>query len=757
MAVPEQTPYIEHIANGVTTSFALEFECKDKEHLIVLVDYVEPNVGTWSLANGSVVFATAPSNGKIISIQRNTPFRRDTNFQSYDNSLRPATINKDFDWIWYKLQELGVADWILGNRIDALKNYVDDRDDELRAYLMEEIRKQGVALDQLEDYYNYLMERLAQIAVDKGWDSSFVVHKGQTQFEINEDFFNKKWEKVSVKDFGAKGDDDQTLYDTDYYSDNISQPTRILKQTADGLSINRAIKWLRNRGGGSLYIPPCESGKSYRVYGYLERIDFPCVIYGAGAQSLLKNCDNSPTNINGYGIFHISPAVVSEVSFLNFKVDGNAQNRIKPTSEFRLYNFHICGKSQTRMYGVTSVNAAIDCLCTRYTRPYEMASEGDILWAKFVNCHFEDSYRNTLSLVAGNNIDFVNCNVWGGGFIQGGTNPRYSLDIEPTSGLIDNHARNIKFTNCNFARAINAVVGGTWGEAIFENCTIDASYKHPNITQIGYPWAFTLSSLGDWKLNNCKIVGNATEKSTICTHYNAYDLISDFAENGWLKIHNTEFEYCGFNGNGRRLEVRNVIMKNSLRPFALRKGTEIPSVDVSIHKLKLINIFENTTGSGGNSSFSIGNFSTGQYDIDGIDILVDLPLLQKKFIPSDFGRSGYCGFIGGTGLNASAAAGHRVSVKNVYCEGFYKRLKDFLNASSGTYRDWELPNLAPANTDLVASSVAAALLSGTVANNAVTNLNVSGTATQNNPIASRTMGGRTVATYKDCSMWGDYS
>ncbi|GEM_PF-2874595 len=229
MAVQEQTPYIEHVANGVTTSFALEFECKDKEHLIVLVDNVEPNVGTWSLANGSVVFGTAPADGKIISIQRNTPFRRDTNFQSYDNSLRPATINKDFDWIWYKLQELGVADWILGNRIDALKNYVDDRDDELRAYLMEEIRKQGVALDQLEDYYNYLMERLAQIAVDKGWDSSFVVHKGQTQFEINEEqkqinngllmpvntprapsinraLYNHVVEQVNVKDYGAIGD-----------------------------------------------------------------------------------------------------------------------------------------------------------------------------------------------------------------------------------------------------------------------------------------------------------------------------------------------------------------------------------------------------------------------------------------------------------------------------------------------------------------------------------------------------------------------
>lgn len=193
MAVQEQTPYIEHIANGVTTSFALEFECKDKEHLIVLVDNVEPNVGTWSLVNGAVVFGIAPENGKIITIQRNTPFRRDTNFQSYDNSLRPATINKDFDWIWYKLQELGVADWILGSRIDALKNYVDDRDDELRAYLMEEIRKQGVALDQLDEYYNYLMQRLAQIAVSRGWDASFIADAGgSTQQDIN-DFGGAKW------------------------------------------------------------------------------------------------------------------------------------------------------------------------------------------------------------------------------------------------------------------------------------------------------------------------------------------------------------------------------------------------------------------------------------------------------------------------------------------------------------------------------------------------------------------------------------
>ena len=186
MAVQPQTPYKEYTANGSTKSFALEFDCYNQDHLIVLVDDVEEIVGTWSLSNGAVVFGSAPASGKKITIQRNTPFRRDGDFQSYDNSFRPGPVNKGFDWIWLKLQELGVADWILSNRINALKAYVDDRDDELRAYLLEEIRKQGVALDQLDDYYNYLMQRLAQIAVDKGWDASFVVDaSGENQQAIN--------------------------------------------------------------------------------------------------------------------------------------------------------------------------------------------------------------------------------------------------------------------------------------------------------------------------------------------------------------------------------------------------------------------------------------------------------------------------------------------------------------------------------------------------------------------------------------------
>ncbi|WP_336754625.1 hypothetical protein [Acinetobacter sp. USHLN143] len=211
MAVPEQTPYIEHTGNGVTTSFSLGFQCESKDHLIVLVDEIEPPIATWSLTGGNVVFTTAPAAGKKITAQRNTPFSRNVDYQSYNNSFRPPAVNKDFDWIWWKLQELGVADWILSNRIndlrayvdkqdnvlqdniDSLKNYVDDKDDELRNYLLNAIQEQGVALDQLEEYYSYLMQQLAQVAIDRGWAASFIVSAdGSTQQEIN-DFGGAKW------------------------------------------------------------------------------------------------------------------------------------------------------------------------------------------------------------------------------------------------------------------------------------------------------------------------------------------------------------------------------------------------------------------------------------------------------------------------------------------------------------------------------------------------------------------------------------
>lgn len=231
MSVENQFPYQSFTANGSQTNFSLGFFVDDKYHFEVKKNdqTVTQNDYSYDSSSNSIVFNTAPNKDDLIEIKRDTKADRATTYATYNNSFRPEVLNKDIDRIWWKLQELGVADWILSSRIDALKNYVDRKDDELKAYLMEEIRKQGIALDQLDEYYNYLMQRLAQIAVDKGWDAGFVVdfwtsrsladlniqNLDKTTGKIKESAVlletgltlkEKLTETVSIKDFGAIGD-----------------------------------------------------------------------------------------------------------------------------------------------------------------------------------------------------------------------------------------------------------------------------------------------------------------------------------------------------------------------------------------------------------------------------------------------------------------------------------------------------------------------------------------------------------------------
>ncbi|HHB1540516.1 TPA: hypothetical protein ACN979_004045 [Acinetobacter baumannii] len=113
MSVPAQTPSKEYIANGTTTAFPLEFNCDKAEYLIVTLNGEEAPVGSWTLANDTVTFNVAPVNGVVVNLERNTPFQRTTNYQLYDNSFRPSAVNKDFDLIWWKLQELGYRDQVI--------------------------------------------------------------------------------------------------------------------------------------------------------------------------------------------------------------------------------------------------------------------------------------------------------------------------------------------------------------------------------------------------------------------------------------------------------------------------------------------------------------------------------------------------------------------------------------------------------------------------------------------------------------------
>src|SRR5690554_6727930 len=87
--------------------------------------------------------------------------------------------------------------------------WIDVSSQEVKKYLL----AAGVDESELDDDYNYLMQRLAQIAVDKGWDASFVVYNGgnlkenlDNQHLINEQQSMKNSLNVDILDFVPKSE-----------------------------------------------------------------------------------------------------------------------------------------------------------------------------------------------------------------------------------------------------------------------------------------------------------------------------------------------------------------------------------------------------------------------------------------------------------------------------------------------------------------------------------------------------------------------
>ncbi len=193
MAVQEQTPQIEYVANGVTKSFPLTFDCEDHDHLIVKVNDAELSVGSWMLIDENVSFKVAPTNGSNIVIQRNTPMQRTTTYKTYNNSFRPEPVNKDLDRIWWKLQELGLADWLLGLRID--KEIRDRIAADIYYYALTK-KETDQKINDLKDYIDALVNNITGEAFLPILDKYVKTWSGRSQEEKNK-------ETPSAEDFGA--------------------------------------------------------------------------------------------------------------------------------------------------------------------------------------------------------------------------------------------------------------------------------------------------------------------------------------------------------------------------------------------------------------------------------------------------------------------------------------------------------------------------------------------------------------------------
>lgn len=95
------TPRVQYTGNGSTTTFPYSFAIFDETDMVVYVDddIIESGytvIGAGETDGGTVVFDTAPASGKKITLLRNVPIERITDFQE-GGTFRPKNINDELD------------------------------------------------------------------------------------------------------------------------------------------------------------------------------------------------------------------------------------------------------------------------------------------------------------------------------------------------------------------------------------------------------------------------------------------------------------------------------------------------------------------------------------------------------------------------------------------------------------------------------------------------------------------------------------
>ena len=125
-------------------------------------------------------------------------------------------------------------------------------------------------------------------------------------------------------------------------------------------------------------------------------------------------------------------------------VDGNRVGR-RP-AEVAAHAVELRSCRRFRLEGVAVINSVVDCLyiasAGRDVGDYTRHTQD----ADFVNCRFEDGFRQGVSIVQGRSIRFSGCRFAG----TRGTAPAAGVDLESNSGDIRHAVRDISFEDCVF-------------------------------------------------------------------------------------------------------------------------------------------------------------------------------------------------------------------------------------------------------------------------------------------------------------------
>ena len=192
--MPNVTPVVRYLANGIQTIFAYPFPIFASEDLKVYVDGAEQVSGfaisgAGETLGGTITFDTAPADESIVTLARNLPIERTTDFLE-GGDFSAQSINNELDYLTASLQQV--------NRENDVMLRYGDHEAPGKVQLPDKINRQNKALG-----FDGNGDPVAVSLEGSMAAPNFTPSGAGAVTRTSSDKFS---DIVSVKDFGAIGD-----------------------------------------------------------------------------------------------------------------------------------------------------------------------------------------------------------------------------------------------------------------------------------------------------------------------------------------------------------------------------------------------------------------------------------------------------------------------------------------------------------------------------------------------------------------------
>ncbi|MDA3322159.1 right-handed parallel beta-helix repeat-containing protein [Acinetobacter baumannii] len=159
-------------ANGVSVKHQVGANFENIDESLYSVTINPDNLG------GYITFLTAPEVGFEFYIAGETPVDQQLDITNYDN-FYPDAIERSLDKLTAILQE-----WAHSLGFEKLSR--EKALELLDLAIQEQIREQGLALDQIDSYAKDLANRLTNIVIERGWLAELIADGDENQKQIND-------------------------------------------------------------------------------------------------------------------------------------------------------------------------------------------------------------------------------------------------------------------------------------------------------------------------------------------------------------------------------------------------------------------------------------------------------------------------------------------------------------------------------------------------------------------------------------------